>query len=59
MLRNAMGGGWVYGSVCIGFTKVYCPTLLVLRWGEGVRFPEKKHYVTLNGRIRLLSFGVE
>ena len=49
MLRNAMG---MDGSTHMSVMKVYSQTLLVLRGGGGVRFPEKSIYVTLEWHLR-------
>ena len=40
MLRNVVGVG-VYESAQMKVTKVYCLTLLELRGGDDVKFPEK------------------
>ena len=47
VLLNAVVGGGVCGSAQISVTKVYSSALLALRGGGGVKFPDKKHYVTL------------
>ena len=50
VLRNAMGG---YKDQ--GITKVNNPTLLALRGGGGVKFPDKKRYVTFQWPLTYFS----
>ena len=47
MLRNAVGGGRVYDSMKKRYEGVLFNVISVTRGWVSVKFPEKKHYVTL------------
>ena len=54
VLRNAVGVGGCQVSLKRPVTKMYGSTLLALRGGVGVEFPEKKHYVTLEWPLMMM-----